>query len=61
MLTTMPHCVVMSVVVKFVLKATLAPVNAGYLAETVNGLLHKSNYRVDILQTVFLGGFPWFF
>ena len=61
MLTTMPHCVVMSVVVKFVLKATPAPVNAGYLAETVNGQLHKSNYRVDILQTVFLGGFPWFF
>lgn len=58
MLTTMPRCVVMSVVVKFVLKATLAPMNAGYLAKTVNGQLHKSNYRVDILQTAYLGGFP---
>lgn len=57
MLMTMLRCVVMSVVGEFVLKATPALVNAGYLATTANGQLHKYNYHVDILKTASLGMF----
>jgi hypothetical protein len=47
MLTTMPSCVVTSVVGRFVLRAIRAPVNAGSLAEAANGQSHQHNYLVD--------------
>ena len=55
MLTDMPRYVVKSVVEKFVLKATLALMNAGCLVEAASGQLHKYNCRVDISKTLSLG------
>ena len=53
--TVMLRYVVMSVVEKFVLKATLALVNVGCLVEAASGQSHKYNYRVDISKTRSLG------
>jgi hypothetical protein len=55
MLTVMLPCVVMNVAEEFVLKATLALVNAGRLVEAASGQSHKYSYRVDTPKTKSLG------
>jgi len=55
MLTTMLRFAAMSVVKKFVLRATLALGNVGYLVEAANGQFYKYNYRVDTPKTKSLG------
>ena len=50
------RCAVTNVVGKAVFKVTLVTLNAGYLAETVNGQLPKWDYRVATSRIMCPGG-----